>query len=113
MSRPNISFEYFPPKSEAGRDKLLNETTPALAELGPEFFSCTYGAGGSTREHTLGVASSIKAMGLDVAPEFVLCVLQIRHVDGKPGAAVLEGDINDVHALARTCHDRMRALADN
>ena len=68
MSRPNISFEYFPPKSEAGRDKLLNETTPALAELGPEFFSCTYGAGGSTREHTLGVASSIKAMGLDVAP---------------------------------------------
>ncbi len=49
-TKPRISFEYFPPKTEAGKDKLLNVTTPALNALGPEFFSVTYGAGGSTRD---------------------------------------------------------------
>jgi methylenetetrahydrofolate reductase (NADPH) len=66
--RPQISFEYFPPKTEAGREKLLAQTTPALNELGPEFFSCTYGAGGSTRANTLGVVSSIHEQGIPVAP---------------------------------------------
>ena len=68
MAKPRISFEYFPPKTEAGRDKLLNETTPALNELNPEFFSVTYGAGGTTRETTLGVVSAIGETGIDVAP---------------------------------------------
>jgi methylenetetrahydrofolate reductase (NADH) len=65
---PRISFEFFPPKTEAGSDKLLNEVTPALNELDPEFFSVTYGAGGSTRDSTLGVVSSIREKGIDVAP---------------------------------------------
>jgi methylenetetrahydrofolate reductase (NADPH) len=70
MSRqkPKISFEYFPPKTEQGKDKLLNVTTPALNELNPEFFSVTYGAGGSTRDTTLGVVSTISEAGIDVAP---------------------------------------------
>lgn len=66
--RPRISFEYFPPKTAAGKDKLLNETTPALNALEPEFFSVTYGAGGTTRDTTLGVVSSIRDGGIDVAP---------------------------------------------
>lgn len=66
--KPRISFEYYPAKTAEGKDKLLNVTTPALAELGPEFFSVTYGAGGSTRDTTLGVVSTIKAQGIDVAP---------------------------------------------
>jgi len=66
--KPNISFEFFPPKTAAGRDKLLQQTTPALNALGPSFFSCTYGAGGSTRENTLGVVSAIHDMGIPVAP---------------------------------------------
>jgi methylenetetrahydrofolate reductase (NADPH) len=70
MSRqkPRISFEYFPPKTDQGKDKLLNVTTPALNELNPEFFSVTYGAGGSTRDTTLGVVSDITEAGIDVAP---------------------------------------------
>jgi methylenetetrahydrofolate reductase (NADPH) len=70
MSRqkPKISFEYFPPKTDQGKDKLLNVTTPALNELNPEFFSVTYGAGGSTRDTTLGVVSTISEAGIDVAP---------------------------------------------
>ncbi len=70
MSRqkPRISFEYFPPKTEQGKDKLLNVTTPTLNKLNPEFFSVTYGAGGSTRDTTLGVVSTIREAGIDVAP---------------------------------------------
>ena len=68
MAKAKISFEYFPPKTAAGKEKLLNETTPALNALNPEFFSVTYGAGGTTRETTLGVVSTIRESGIDVAP---------------------------------------------
>ena len=66
--KPRISFEYFPPKTEQGRDKLISTTTPALNALDPAFFSVTYGAGGSTRDTTLGVVSTIRDAGIDVAP---------------------------------------------
>jgi methylenetetrahydrofolate reductase (NADPH) len=66
--KPRISCEFFPPKTEAGTTKLLTEVTPALNALNPEFFSVTYGAGGSTRDTTLGVVSAIRAAGIDVAP---------------------------------------------
>ena len=66
--KPRISFEYFPPKTEQGTNKLINETTPALNALDPAFFSVTYGAGGSTRDSTLGVVSTIREAGMDVAP---------------------------------------------
>src|SRR5690554_2570723 len=49
---PRISFEFFPTKTEAGHEKLL-KTAEKLAAYNPEFFSCTYGAGGSTRDRTL------------------------------------------------------------
>ena len=70
MSKPSprISFEYFPPKTEAGKEKLLEITTPGLNALNPAFFSVTYGAGGSTRDSTLGVVSAIRQAGIDVAP---------------------------------------------
>lgn len=68
QSTPRISFEYFPPKTGAGKDKLLNETTPALNALDPAFFSVTYGAGGTTRDTTLGVVSAIREADIDVAP---------------------------------------------
>ena len=67
-TKPRISFEYFPPKTEAGKEKLLQQVTPALNELNPEFFSVTYGAGGSTRDTTLGIVSSIQEAGIEAAP---------------------------------------------
>jgi methylenetetrahydrofolate reductase (NADPH) len=67
-TKPRISFEYFPPKTEAGREKLLTETTPALNALNPEFFSVTYGAGGSTRDNTLSIVSDIASSGSSTAP---------------------------------------------
>ncbi|MCL6690671.1 methylenetetrahydrofolate reductase [NAD(P)H] [Pseudomonas sp. R3.Fl] len=47
-----FSFEFFPAKTEAGHEKLL-ATARQLAGYKPDFFSCTYGAGGSTRDRTL------------------------------------------------------------
>ena len=52
QKRPNVSFEFFPTKTDAGHEKLLN-TARELAGYSPDFFSCTYGAGGSTRDRTL------------------------------------------------------------
>jgi methylenetetrahydrofolate reductase (NADPH) len=65
---PQISFEYFPPKTDAGREKLLTQITPELSALNPAFFSVTYGAGGSTRENTMGIVSAIRESGADAAP---------------------------------------------
>jgi methylenetetrahydrofolate reductase (NADPH) len=64
----SISFEYFPPKTDAGRDKLLADTTPALQALSPAFFSVTYGAGGSTRDNTRDIVAAIRAQDINVAP---------------------------------------------
>lgn len=67
MSQQRYSFEFFPPKTDVGREKL--QTVRAeLNKLGPEFFSVTYGAGGSTRDNTVGIVKAMKAEGLSVAP---------------------------------------------
>ena len=58
-NRPSFSFEFFPPKTEEGLQKLYN-TIDHLAELEPTFVSVTYGAGGSTRGRTVEIASRIK-----------------------------------------------------
>jgi len=51
MNAPIISFEFFPPKTEAMEEKLW-DSIKQLAPLCPDFVSVTYGAGGSTRERT-------------------------------------------------------------
>lgn len=63
----HISFEYFPPQTDQGRKSLLR-TSGELAALGPEFFSVTYGAGGSTRDRTLVAVKTLREAGHDVAP---------------------------------------------
>ncbi len=54
-----ISFELFPPKTEAG-EKSLYEHVAQLMEFSPEFITCTYGAGGSTRGKTLEIIDKVK-----------------------------------------------------
>lgn len=62
-----LSFEFFPPKTDAGREKLINVRNE-LATLSPEFFSMTYGAGGSTRDNTKGLVSQFNQEGFSTAP---------------------------------------------
>ena len=63
-----ISFEFFPPKTAEGRTRLLEKTTPRLQALQPEYFSVTYGAGGSTRDNTLDIVTQLAQGGYDAAP---------------------------------------------
>lgn len=55
----HISFEVFPPKTDAGFDKVL-EATDKIASLKPSYISVTYGAGGGTSKNTAKIASHIK-----------------------------------------------------
>jgi methylenetetrahydrofolate reductase (NADPH) len=71
-----FSFEFFPPKTPDGKVKL-RETWKQLAQLKPKFFSCTYGAGGSTREGTLETVLEIRAAGYEAAPH-ISCVASSR-----------------------------------
>jgi methylenetetrahydrofolate reductase (NADPH) len=58
--RPSFSIEFFPPKTEEGERKLFAETLPAFAHLPVGYCSVTYGAGGSTRDKTLGIVERIQ-----------------------------------------------------
>ncbi|MGW8269804.1 MAG: methylenetetrahydrofolate reductase [NAD(P)H] [Burkholderiales bacterium] len=74
--RHNFSFEFFPPKTPQGREKL-RATWHELAKLEPQFFSVTFGAGGSTREGTLETVLEIRAAGHEAAPH-ISCVASTR-----------------------------------
>jgi methylenetetrahydrofolate reductase (NADPH) len=72
----NYSFEFFPPSTEEGIAKL-QLTTQALMEFNPEFFSVTFGAGGSTKERTLEAVLRIKGLGSISVPH-ISCISSTR-----------------------------------
>jgi len=64
-----FSCEFFPPKTEKGMENLFKTAETFKKEINPEFFSVTFGAGGSTRETTFNAVTKIKqSTGCDVAP---------------------------------------------
>ena len=67
MTARTFSFEFFPPKTPEGMDKL-RDVRSQLATLHPKFFSVTFGAGGSTRDHSLATVLDIQNAGLEAAP---------------------------------------------
>jgi len=76
MKRVPISFEFFPPNTPVG-DEKLKTVVQELAAMQPEFFSVTYGAGGSTREKTLRTVVAICQAGHEAAPH-LSCVGSTR-----------------------------------
>ncbi|HUW26867.1 MAG TPA: methylenetetrahydrofolate reductase [NAD(P)H] [Gallionella sp.] len=76
MNKPAISFEFFPPQTPEGAEKLTI-TRKQLAALHPAYFSVTFGAGGSTRERTLEVVQQIRMEGFEAAPH-LSCVGSTR-----------------------------------
>ncbi len=67
MNKQLFSFEFFPPQTPEGMEKLV-ATRKLLAAHDPAYFSVTFGAGGSTQDRTLQTVAQIKASGSDVAP---------------------------------------------
>ena len=70
------SFEFFPPSTEEGIAKL-QLTTQVLMKFNPEFFSVTFGAGGSTKEKTLETVLKIKGLGCKSVPH-ISCISSTR-----------------------------------
>ena len=64
---PTFSFEFFPPQTTEGMEKL-RAARRQLAQLNPKFFSVTFGAGGSTRDRTLETVLEIQSEGHTAAP---------------------------------------------
>ncbi|MFV8570193.1 methylenetetrahydrofolate reductase [NAD(P)H] [Marinobacter sp. SBS5] len=62
-----FSFEFFPPKTDAGKEKL-QVVRDQLAEVNPDFFSVTFGAGGSTRDRTIETVVNLHKQGISTAP---------------------------------------------
>jgi len=97
----SISFEFFPPQTAEGIEKL-NTTRKQLVPLKPEFFSVTFGAGGSTRDRTLETVSQIQADGYSAAPhlscvgstrENIRAILQTYKNLGIKRIVALRGDL--------------------
>lgn len=65
--KPRYSFEFFPPKTELGMEKL-QVVRDELARRKPDFFSVTYGAGGSTQARTIDTVLKLQDQGIATAP---------------------------------------------
>jgi methylenetetrahydrofolate reductase (NADPH) len=62
-----FSFELFPPKTEKGLENM-RKSVAALNEKNPAYFSCTYGAGGSTQSNTFATVDWLREQNIDTAP---------------------------------------------
>ena len=71
-----VSFEFFPPNTPVGTEKLKT-VVQDLSVLNPQYFSVTYGAGGSTRDKTLATVMDIASAGHEAAPH-LSCVGSTR-----------------------------------
>jgi methylenetetrahydrofolate reductase (NADPH) len=103
-----LSIEFFPPNTPVGSEKLKT-VVKDLSVLKPEFFSVTYGAGGSTREKTLATVRDIAAAGHEAAPhlscvgstrESIAEILATYRAQGIRRLVALRGDLPSGTAVA-------------
>ncbi|OAN73171.1 methylenetetrahydrofolate reductase [NAD(P)H] [Jannaschia sp. EhC01] len=98
MHTPNVSFEFFPPKSLDGSFRLW-ETLGVLAPLDPRFVSVTYGAGGTTRKLTHEAVTAINSnFGVPVAAHLT-CVDATRTETMEIADQYAEAGISQIVAL--------------
>jgi methylenetetrahydrofolate reductase (NADPH) len=93
-----FSFEFFPPKTEAGA-ATLERTIRELADLAPSFVSVTYGAGGSTRQKTLEIVQWIQREAGLVAMAHLTCVGAAQEEIGVVVDQLVEAGIDNIMAL--------------
>lgn len=104
-----LSFEFFPTKTEEGTRKLYN-TRDQLAELNPDFFSVTYGAGGSTRSNTIDIVTGMNSKGIDAAPH-LSCVGESKENIKELLQHYADSDIKRIVALRGDLPSGMAASA--
>ena len=101
MNSNAYSFEFFPPKTAEGM-ATLRDARAELAKFNPEFFSVTFGAGGSTRDRTMETVLDIQQEGLAAAPhiscissskEEIRGLLQAYQAQGIKRLVALRGDL--------------------
>ena len=92
-----VSFEFFPPNTPIGADKLKT-VVQDLSVLNPQYFSVTYGAGGSTRDKTLATVMDIAASGFEAAPH-LSCIGSTRENIAETLATYRAQNIRRVVAL--------------
>lgn len=81
MNKPRLSFEFFPAKSEAGQQKLL-QVAHSLVSVSPQYFSVTFGAGGSTRDNTAATVQALFAeTGIRTAPHISGIGSSVEQID--------------------------------
>ncbi len=96
--RPVFSVEFFPPKTDEGRIQLF-ETARTLAELDLGYVSVTYGAGGSTRDGTVDITTSLKdELGLEVMAH-LSCVGETAEGLDLTLDRLRDADIDNIFAL--------------
>jgi len=94
---PQFSFEFFPPKTPEGAEKL-RATRDELARLKPKYFSVTFGAGGSTQQGTIDTVLEIQKAGLSAAPH-LSCVGSTRESISEILNTYKENGVNRIVAL--------------
>ncbi|HXU04541.1 MAG TPA: methylenetetrahydrofolate reductase [NAD(P)H] [Polyangia bacterium] len=97
-NRRTFSFEFFPPKTDAGV-QALERTIRELAELTPAFVSVTYGAGGSTRAKTIELVQWIEREARLTAMAHLTCVGATQDEIGGVVDRLVEGGIENVMVL--------------
>ena len=95
---PHISFEVFPPKTEAAFESVLN-ATDKIAALNPSYISVTYGAGGGTSANTVNIAAHIKDDLDTVSLAHLTCVSSTREHVHKVIDELKERGIENILAL--------------
>ena len=105
-----VSFEFFPPKTPDGFDKLRT-VRERLAQFNPRFFSVTYRAGGSTRETSLATVLDIRAAGMAVAPH-LSCIGATRDSIASLLAEYRQHDIRHIIALRGDMPSGMATAGD-
>ncbi|WP_166264009.1 methylenetetrahydrofolate reductase [NAD(P)H] [Marinobacter caseinilyticus] len=92
-----FSFEFFPPKTDQGKEKL-QAVRDKLATENPDFFSVTFGAGGSTRDRTVDTVLSLHKQGISTAPH-ISCVGSTRESIAELLDLYRDNGINRIVAL--------------
>ena len=95
---PSLSFEVFPPKTDASFTSV-KEATEKIAALHPSFMSVTYGAGGGTSKYTLDIAQNIKALYGVPTIAHLTCVSSTRETVKEKIADIRAAGIQNVLAL--------------